>query len=47
MKTSIKIFKVSTVTSSREIQARSKKEAIEMFKQDKSTFYTNEKITVK
>jgi hypothetical protein len=31
MKT-VKIYKVSTATSSREIQARSRKEAIEIFK---------------
>lgn len=47
MKT-IKTYKVSTKFSSREIQARSKKEALDIFKKDKGTFYTeDDKITIK
>ena len=47
MKT-VKIYKVSTSTSSREIQARSKKEAIKLFKQQLGIYVTEtDKITVK
>ena len=46
MKT-VKIYKVSTLTSSREIQARSKKEAIEIFKAQLKGFVSEtEKIKV-
>ena len=46
MKT-VKIYKVSTLTSSREIQARSKKEAIEIFKsQLKGLISKSDKINV-
>ena len=46
MKT-VNIYKVSTLTSSREIQARSKKEAIAMFKEQlKGHISKADKITV-
>lgn len=46
MKT-VKTYKVSTLTSSREIQARSKKEAIEIFKNQLKGFVSkSDKIKV-
>ena len=43
---SIKIYVVSTKFSKREIQARNKKEAKELFKNQLKGYYSNEKITV-
>ena len=42
----IKIYVVSTKFSKREIQARNKKEAKEIFKSQLKGFYSNEKIAV-
>lgn len=48
MKSSVKNYSVSTDFSSRNIQARSKKEAIFLFKQQlKGLISDNDKITVK
>lgn len=48
MKTTTKLYKVSTTFSSREINARSKNEAIEIFKsQLKGQISESDKITVK
>jgi len=45
---SIKQYKVSTLFSSREINARNKKEAIQIFKNQLKNFVSNDdKITVK
>lgn len=47
MKKSIKIYRVSTCFSSREIQARSAKEAVQIFKsQLKGLISSNDKINV-
>jgi len=48
MKTSTKLFKVSTLTSSREINARTKKEAISIFKTQLGNYVSDsDKITVR
>ena len=46
MKATIKIYKVSAMFSSREIQARNKKEAKELFLKQVPTA-KNEKLTIK
>lgn len=48
MKAKVKLYKVSTQFSSREINARSKSEAIQLFKaQMKGLISDSDKITVK
>ena len=48
MKTKVKLYKVSTQFSSRELNARSKKEAIQLFKAQMKTLISNsDKIVVK
>lgn len=46
-KQTIKTYTVSTSTSTREIQARSKKEAIELFKEAIRSYYHSEPVSVK
>ena len=48
MNATIKLFKVSTIFSSREVNARSKKEAIDIFKSQMRVLVSaSDKITVK
>ena len=41
------MYHVSTKTSSRDVQARNKKEAIKLFKQQLGTLISNDVITIK